>query len=318
MDQTKDQATPRHPIRVVAARTGLPQDVIRAWERRYGAVAPPRGGTGRRLYTDEDIERLRLLKRAVTGGRRISDVAGLDTDRLRAIVAEDARETPAGNAARLAAERGGRVDPRVMLEDALAALEQLDRHRLEYVLNDASVELSGAAFRQQLIVPLLDIIGARWEEGSLRIVHEHLASTIVRSFLAAPKNGHDRRHAPRIVITTPAGQHHELGALMAAAVAEEIGWDVHFLGANLPAEEVAGAVRQIGATAVALSVCYRENDAHVVEELRRVRHLVDRAVPVFAGGRAALALREKLIENGLRCPADLAEFRTDLQNAIAA
>lgn len=316
MNDSQPQALPRHPIRVVSARTGLPQDVIRAWERRYGVVAPPRGGTGRRLYTDEDIERLRLLKRAVAGGRRISDVAGLDTEALQRMVNEDFKQRPEGAALRTGP--GGRLSPSLILEEVMRALEALDRHRLEHVLREASVEMSPAAFRQQLIVPLLDTIGARWEEGSLRIVHEHLASTIVRTFLAAPKNGQDRPHAPRIVVTTPAGQIHELGALMASAVAEEIGWDVHFMGANLPAEEIAAAVRQIGARAVALSISYRENDARLIEEMRRLRGLVDPAVPIFVGGRAAMSMRDRLIETGVRCPGDLSDYRHELQTAVAA
>jgi methanogenic corrinoid protein MtbC1 len=276
-------------------------------------VAPPRGGTGRRLYTDEDIERLRLLKRAVAGGRRISDVAGLDIDVLRRMVNEDFKERSEGAALRT----GGRVSPSVILEEVFRALEALDRHRLEYLLREASVEMSPSAFRQQLIVPLLDTIGARWQEGSLRIVHEHLASTIVRTFLTAPKNGQDRGNAPRIIVTTPAGQNHELGALMAAAVAEEIGWDVHYLGVNLPAEEIAAAVRQIGARAVALSLSFRENDGIIIEEMRRLRSLVDSRVPIFVGGRAAMAMRDRLLESGVRCPADLADYRSDLQAAVA-
>ena len=50
-----------HPITVVSERTGLSQDVLRVWERRYGAVQPVRGPGGQRLYTDADIARLRLL-----------------------------------------------------------------------------------------------------------------------------------------------------------------------------------------------------------------------------------------------------------------
>lgn len=84
---------PRHPIGVVSARTGIPQDLLRAWEKRYDAVVPGRGATGRRLYTDADIDKLRLLKRAVATGRRISDVAALSLEELKALTQEDRVET---------------------------------------------------------------------------------------------------------------------------------------------------------------------------------------------------------------------------------
>lgn len=306
---------PRHPIRVVSARTGLPQDVIRIWERRYKCVCPPRGTTGRRLYTDEDVERLRLLKQAVCAGRRISDVADLEIDRLRALVSEDQHQATADAALASAADD---ATPRALLDEAMDALENLDRYRLHRVLSDASVEMSGPDFRHQLIVPLLSEIGRRWQEGSLRIVHEHLATTIIRSFFAAPRNPALAPHAPRIIVTTPGGQYHELGALMACAVAEEMGWDVVYLGAALPAEEIAAAAKQIGAKAVALSLCYRETDSRVLEELNRLRHLLDDDIPVYVGGKAAGGMRERLSECGINCPADLAEFRSALQIIVGA
>ena len=50
-------------IKVVARRTGLSAHVIRIWEKRYGAVEPERTETKRRLYSDEQIERLEPASR---------------------------------------------------------------------------------------------------------------------------------------------------------------------------------------------------------------------------------------------------------------
>ncbi len=316
VSEKDSKAEPRHPIRVVSARTGIPQDVIRVWERRYKCVCPPRGDSGRRLYTDEDVNRLRLLKQAVCGGRRISDVAGLDCGTLEQLISEDRRQAPGDGTSLSGNTPFDELTHGDFLDAAVEALENLDRHRLHRILSDASVEMSGPEFRNRLIIPLLATIGTRWQEGSLRIVHEHLASTIVRSFLGAPRSHSDRARAPRMIITTPAGQYHELGALMASAVAEEMGWDVFYLGTSLPAEEIAAAARQIGARAVALSLCYRENDSHVLDELTRLRHLLDNDVPVFVGGNAVRPLRDRLVEAGVVCPADLGEFRSALQSAL--
>ena len=59
------KASTLFPIRYAADQTGLSQHVIRVWERRYGVVEPERSGTNRRLYTEADIKRLHLLKKAV-------------------------------------------------------------------------------------------------------------------------------------------------------------------------------------------------------------------------------------------------------------
>src|SRR5918993_3528690 len=81
---------PRHPIRVVAERTGLTPNVLRAWERRYGLVAPGRSEAGQRLYPDADIERIALLAKASHAGRPVGQTAALSLEQLRKLVAEDA------------------------------------------------------------------------------------------------------------------------------------------------------------------------------------------------------------------------------------
>ena len=72
----------KHPIQIVSRRTGLSADVIRAWERRYKAVKPSRSSNGRRLYSDNDVKKLMLLQRIISGGRRIGDIAKLNIKTL--------------------------------------------------------------------------------------------------------------------------------------------------------------------------------------------------------------------------------------------
>ena len=79
----------KHPIQIVARRTGLSVDVIRAWERRYNAVTPTRTETGRRLYSNNDVKKLTLLSRAISAGRRIGDVASLSINDLMQVIDSD-------------------------------------------------------------------------------------------------------------------------------------------------------------------------------------------------------------------------------------
>ena len=80
--------TPRYPIRVVAARVGLTEMTVRAWERRHGAVAPARSTGGQRLFSDADIERLTLLRALTAQGTSISALAPLATAALRRMAPE--------------------------------------------------------------------------------------------------------------------------------------------------------------------------------------------------------------------------------------
>src|SRR5438067_12610915 len=88
-------AAATHPIQVVTRRTGLSADVIRVWEKRYGVVVPVRTPTGRRLYSDADIERLRLLSRATLAAYSIRRAVALPSATLTAVAREGAASTDA-------------------------------------------------------------------------------------------------------------------------------------------------------------------------------------------------------------------------------
>jgi MerR family transcriptional regulator, light-induced transcriptional regulator len=82
-DDASAHSEPSYRIGAVARLTGIPTDTLRAWERRYGVVAPARSGSATRLYSAGDIERLSLIKRLVDGGDAIGSVAGLALGQLR-------------------------------------------------------------------------------------------------------------------------------------------------------------------------------------------------------------------------------------------
>jgi MerR family transcriptional regulator, light-induced transcriptional regulator len=301
----------KHPMRVVARRTGLNPHVIRVWEKRYSAVSPRRTPTNRRLYADADIERLQLLRQATLAGHSIGQIARLPADELRTLIAAD--EAPAVPALRAAGMPpvGAKTHP--VLNAALAAIERLDAAALEDTLARAAVAFSPLVVIEQVIVPLLAKIGDLWHEGGLRVAHEHLASAVVRTTLGHLGRGFaPSAAAPHLVATTPSGQLHELGALIVATLAASDGWRVVYLGPSLPAEEVAAAAHQHEAKAVALSIVYPADDPHLGAELRRLRRALPSAVVLLAGGRAVDAYGDVLAEIGAVTLTDLAQLRATL------
>lgn len=309
----------RHPIGVVARRTGLKPDLIRAWERRYGAVEPGRSDTRRRFYSDEDIARLLLLRRVVVGtGRGISQVAGLSNEELEALIEREPQ--PAAPAAAppvlhsLSGENPDEVTE-AFLSRCLVAAQQLDVRGLEMQLERASVVFSRTNLIEKLLVPLMHRIGDLWHQGALRPIHEHMASAVVRSFLGGLHGAyHPEITAPQLVVTTPARQHHELGALIAAATAAGEGWQVTYLGPELPPEEIAAAALQKGARAVALSITYPPDDLILMDDLRRLRRLLGSDTALLVGGRASAGYAHTLHEIGARRVDDLTSLRRELQS----
>ena len=306
---------PGHPIKVVVRRTGLSAHVIRVWEKRYGAVEPARTETNRRLYSDEDIARLVCLQQAVQAGHGIGRIARLPTEELEKLVRAD-REAAASARVRTSGEgeeEEGSGDRGEFLERALAAVNRLDAAALEEQLAGASVALSQRALVEEVVQPLMERIGRLWREGDLRAADEHMATAAVRSFVGNMRGAFQvPEAAPRAVATTPAGQLHELGALLASIAAASEGWNSTFLGPNLPAEEIAGAAAKTGAGAVLLSIVYPGDDPRLGGELVRLRRLLGDEVALLAGGRAAAQYGPFLDQAGAVTLASLEDLRDSL------
>jgi len=69
-------------IGAVSRLTGISADTLRIWERRYQVVDPQRTEKGGRLYTQDDVTRLTMIKTLVDQGHAISTVANLDGPEL--------------------------------------------------------------------------------------------------------------------------------------------------------------------------------------------------------------------------------------------
>lgn len=304
----------RHPIQVVSRRTGLSSDVLRVWEKRYDVVSPGRSGGGHRLYSDEDVELLSLLNRAVSAGRRIGRVADLPLGELKDLVREDEEA---------AVQRHREIEqvlssaPEVHLSACLDAVEKSDAPRLERALMRAAVALSAPMLIEEVLGPLLAGIGERWQHGNMSPGQEHLATAVIRRVLESlTSSAMPGADAPGIVIATPSGQVHEFGALFVAAAAATQGWRVTYLGTNLPAADIAELARNTSASAIAVSLVYPQDDPEMESELERLREAAGPTFPILVGGRATSSYREAVEAIDGRVVNDLGQLYATLE-AIA-
>ena len=275
-------------MQVVVRRTGLTSHVIRVWERRYQAVVPHRTDTNRRLYTDADIERLKLLRQATKSGHSIGHIAQMPTADLEELLRADEAIQPEPVEFRHPATPG--TESGIYVERSLTAVQALNAAALEEELAQASVALSQIKLLEEVIGPLLLQIGELWQDGSLRIAEEHLATAVVRTFVGNMQStSRVPSTSPGFIATTPTGQLHDIGALLVATTAATMGWRATFLGPNLPAEEIAGAARRNQARVVSLSIIAPSDDPHLGPELVKLGRYLDEDTILILGGRAAPA-----------------------------
>ena len=198
-------------------------------------------------------------------------------------------------------------------DSCLAAVKALDAQLFEKTLQKAVVALGHQGLLRQLAGPLAQTIGELWRTGAVTAAHEHFLTAGLKVFLGHLSGQFPvAANAPRIIIATPAGQLHELGAVIVKDAAAQIGWHTTYLGASLPAAEIAGAAVQNYAVAVALSIVYPEDDPDLPQELTNLRRFLPPEIKILVGGRAAPAYSETLLRIGVSFTESIDEFCNQL------
>lgn len=285
-DAADDQ--PSLPLRLVVSRTGLKPETIRAWERRYGAVRPARTPGGTRQFSEEDVARLLHLKTLRDRGRDLLQIAKLPTERLAAMVEAERKQKQE--------PEQPRQTPPPLSEDQeryIAAIERLDAREASSLLRSMTGGLGNVELLVRMAIPLMWQVGYRWAEGTLGVAQEHMVSAQLRQLLLGRLEEIEVPvGAPKLLFTTPAGQPHEFGILAGSVAAKESGFDVLYLGPELPSEEIIWAVAQSKADVLVLSVIRRMSDDEMVQVERLVETLAPR-VPIWIGCPPGHPLKER-------------------------
>ena len=286
-----------YTIKEAAARTGLTVPVLRAWERRYGVVAPARTDGGYRVYDEAALGRLRSMRRLIDDGWSPSAAAA-------AILS--GTEPPAVDLG------PSIVDERknVLVEELVDAAAALDSPRIEAVLDEM---FAGGTYERVMdaqVIPSLRALGDAWAAGRVPIAGEHVASNAVLRRLAASfqASGPGRDQARPVLVGMPSGARHELGGLIFATALRRAGFSVLYLGADLPLDDWIGAVERTHAPAVVIGAVMPA-DAIAARSVAAGLHAVRPEVIVAFGGAAAPDQDTATASSGrtIRLPAEVGE-----------
>ncbi|MBI4816598.1 MAG: MerR family transcriptional regulator [Deltaproteobacteria bacterium] len=239
-----------YTMRAVCRRTGLSAHVIRIWERRYRAVQPSRTDGNMRRFSEEDIRRLSMLRTLSGRGHGIGQIARLPTRDLERLIAMSGQAEPLGPKSAETVDPPDDSSPtsapptpdhHVAIASYLECIRRFDGKRALEVLWRSGRLGDRRVFLYEVLLPILREVGVAWESGRLGVAHEHLASAQLESVLHALR-GMNSVDGPRIMITTPVGHRHTLGALVAAFLSSIHGFEPVYIGGDLPDVDLLDAV----------------------------------------------------------------------------
>jgi methanogenic corrinoid protein MtbC1 len=256
-------------IAAVERDTGVGKDALRVWERRYGFPAPIRDANGERLYSQMELDKLRLVQRLMNQGHRPGKLMALDMNTLSAMLNV--------NNANVAMERDAEI---------VTILKQHQSSELHRYLNNLLIEQGLARFVTETLVNMNTQVGDAWMHGRLAIFEEHAYSEQIQSLLRLTISQINTDvSSPKVLLTTLPGEEHTLGVLMCEALLTLNQVACVNLGAQTPVTEINSAVRahQADILCLSCSAAYPKNQC--LQSLAELRKLLPAQVEIWVGGQ---------------------------------
>ena len=231
--------TPTFNLKVVVRETGLKPDTLRAWERRYGMPQPNRTPGHQRLYSQHDIETLKWLVDRQAEGLSIS----------RAVELWRKFEAEGQDPLRAAAPEQPVVQPVAPLTigDALSQLRQawlsaglaFNEAQAERVLSQAFALYPVETVCIEVLQQGLANVGEGWYRGQVTVQQEHFISELaVRRLETLLVSTPPPVRPGRLLVACPPEEEHIFSPLLLTLTLRRRGWDVVYLGANVPANRI--------------------------------------------------------------------------------
>ena len=268
-----------YTIKQASRLTGVSEASLRAWERRYGVVAPRRNESGYRLYDQEALAAVSTMRRLVDDGWSPTEAArAVRTGTAPALVEPvDRPETSNGE------EQPNAV---TYMQMFLSSAARMDTAGIEESLDGGFALGSFEHVVDSWLFSTLEALGEGWARGEIDVAGEHAASHAVhRRLSAAFEAAGSRSRGPAVVVGLPSGSQHDLGALAFATAIRRRGLDVLYLGANVPVSSWEAAVQSRAARAAVLSVVTPADRPAAVAVVERL--LARDLVPMVCTGGAS-------------------------------
>mgnify|MGYP003323188788 FL=1 len=298
----------KHPIQIVSRRTGLSADVIRAWERRYKAVKPSRSSNGRRLYSDNDVKKLMLLQRIISGGRRIGDIAKLNIKTLEDLVESDESATVIKSSLANRPSTGSVMES---FDGCIEAIGELDANKLINLFEVAYQELGPVFLLEDLFAPLVQHVRDECRLGTFRQSQEKFVVELMQSFLLMNSTKSNKSLNSKILIISPISHNDNLSMLRLSLVCEDSDWMPVYIGTSISADEILFSYEQGRCDLLMVVIDPNGNQQFLPNELRKIRSLIkDDEILIF--GETTSSYQDVIKETGFTAINNIGELRLTL------
>ena len=215
----------KYSIKDLEHLSGIKAHTIRAWESRYNIISPQRTGTNIRYYGDEDMKKLLNIAVLVRGGRRISNVARLSDEQIRAAVIDAGRYQ-------------GHYESQI--NGLKLSMLEYDEYLFDSIFNKCLIQFGTDETLTKILGSFIEQVGILWQVGAIGVSNEHFIANLIKQKLFSiidqtliPAADKFRKS---YLLYLPTDELHELGLLYLYYFLKKNNNRVIYLGQSVPLE----------------------------------------------------------------------------------
>jgi DNA-binding transcriptional MerR regulator len=258
-------------IQMAAKISGLSAHTIRAWEKRYQAIVPDRSDTGRRQYSDANVDRLTLLAKLTQIGNSIGQIANLSDQELREILQRLTNQKMIPKSSLIS---NSQIAPEEIIEELFKNLKDYHLGKIATNIELAKNNLKQKDLALKILAPVFKELTLGRKHGSFNDSQFQALRAILSFHVGELIFGHYQNKSQsknKIILSTPDGELTPFEIMNSALLCAHYNLNYYYLSTNLPALSTLEAINATNANLLILGI----NDSkslsskleHFIEEI---------------------------------------------------
>lgn len=280
-----------YSIGELANSSGISENSLRIWERRYGKPTPDRLASGHRRYPKEQFIWLLKVSEAMSLGFKTSKVINATKEELEIML--------------LTSQKSKSMQG---FEEIILMLKEFNEKSIIETLHSQYEQKGVINFCDKFLSSLLTEIGRLWANNELSIRHEHFMTSIIEKFLTSlmPLKAENNSQVKKVLLCCLEGETHSLGLLMAELVCKYLGFNIVYLGVGTPDYEIIALTKTIHIDVVAISVPLSSANIQTEKRIKAIRLSIPQETKIVVGSKNERSNR--LTSKGIKYTKDFKSF----------
>lgn len=268
--------------------TGIPSHTLRMWEKRYNSPKALRLPSGHRRYPYSEVQRLKLVTKAIEAGFRPNRIVRGTLEELKTLLSKTLSNSSEVPPSFSKSPDKPPFYSNNLLINSFSAIRNYDEDTLIQILNKEWDQSGALNFIENFISPFLEKFDKNGDFFTISVAQKQFAHERLSDFLSEKwRTMNSNKSGPIAILTSLPGDPSRLGPMMHAVVTALTELKIIYLGNNTPIPEIINVFRKTNAILLNVFISDSVSEADAFFLIHQIKSQLSPNTIIVAGGKGA-------------------------------